>query len=107
MKSSFLVESNDSLYGSDRKFIAEVNKICSVVTGQLMAKLQAVGPCTKQSSLAMELFVRVAVRNDLTSQTTVLALNLWNLAVKDDSIDKKYLVSIEQCQGYFCPSGRR
>ncbi|RZC42930.1 UPF0505 protein C16orf62 -like protein, partial [Asbolus verrucosus] len=85
------VESNDSLYGSDKKFIAEINKMCAVVAGELISKLQALGPCKKQSSLAVELFVRVAVRNDLNAQTTTLALNLWNLAAKDDSVDKKYM----------------
>lgn len=87
------MESNDSLYGSDKKFIAEINKICSVVTAELMNKLQTLGPCTKQSSLALELFVKFAVRNDLTNQMMVLALNLWNLANRDNSLDKKYLVS--------------
>ncbi|XP_008195313.1 VPS35 endosomal protein-sorting factor-like [Tribolium castaneum] len=86
------VESNDSLYGSDKKFIAEINKICSVVTNELMSKLQSLGPCTKQSTFAIELFVKLAVRNDLTNQMLVLALNLWNLAKRDNTLDTKYLI---------------
>lgn len=87
----FLVESNDSLYGSDKKFISEINKICSVVTEEVTKKLQNLR--NKQGAFAVELFIRLAFRNDITNQMMVLALNLWSLAVRDNSIDKKYLVS--------------
>jgi hypothetical protein len=48
-----------------------------------------------QASLALDLFVRVVVRGDLTeSSLTTLAINLWNLAHRHGHIDQKLSVSI-------------
>ena len=36
----FAVDSNDTLYGSDPKFIAEINKMCSVLLDEILAHLK-------------------------------------------------------------------
>lgn len=88
------VDSNDSLYGSDPKFIAEVNKMCTVVLGQILAQLKQLGGGRKQSQLALETTVRLTLRADLNeSAMQNLVLNLWQLSVKHGCYDSKYLVS--------------
>jgi len=36
-----LVASNDALYGSDPKFIAEVNRVCGIVVEEIFSQLRA------------------------------------------------------------------
>lgn len=36
----FAVDSNDTLYGSDPKFITEINKMCSVLLEEILAHLK-------------------------------------------------------------------
>lgn len=87
------VDSNDSLYGSDPKFITEVNKMCTVVLGQILVQLKQIGPSRKQSQLALDAIVRLALRADLNeSAMQTLMLNLWQLCVKHGNYDTKYLV---------------
>ncbi|KAJ8974474.1 hypothetical protein NQ317_016128 [Molorchus minor] len=87
------VESNDSLYGSDPKFISEINNMCSIIIGEILVLLQELGSSRRQSQIAMELFVRVAIRGDLScSSVPQLALNLWNLSLKNKNVDIKYMV---------------
>lgn len=89
------VDSNDSLYGSDPKFIAEVNKMCTVVLGQILAQLKQIGAGRKQSQLALETVVRLALRTDLNeSAMQTLILNLWQLCVKNGNCDLRYLVRV-------------
>lgn len=38
-----LVDSNDVLYGSDPKFLAEINKMCSVLLEEILNNLQILG----------------------------------------------------------------
>lgn len=88
------VDSNDSLYGSDPKFIAEVNKMCTVVLGQILTQLKQIGSGRKQSQLALETVVRLALRADLNeSAMQTLMVNLWQLCVKNGNFDVKYVVS--------------
>ncbi|KAJ8925622.1 hypothetical protein NQ315_009466 [Exocentrus adspersus] len=87
------VESNDSLYGSDPKFISEINNICSIVVGELLNLLQELGSCRRQSQIAVDLFVRIATRGDLNSGPVFhLALNLWQLSLKNGYCDVKYMI---------------
>lgn len=87
------IDSNDSLYGSDPKFIAEVNKMCTVVLGQILSQLKQIGSGRKQSQLALETVLRLALRADLNeSAMQHLILNLWQLCVKQGNYDLKYLV---------------
>lgn len=52
-------------------------------------------PFPFQSSLAIELLIRVAVKADLSKpDLATLALNLWNLAQKHGCLDVKLAVSV-------------
>ncbi|KAJ9574992.1 hypothetical protein L9F63_007820, partial [Diploptera punctata] len=87
------VDSNDTLYGSDPKFILEINKMCSVLLDEILAHLKYLGASEqlqKQALLALDLFVRVVTRGDLREPSlATLAVNLWNLAHRHGHIDTK------------------
>lgn len=91
-----MVDSNDVLYGSDPKFIGELNRMCSVVVEEILNHLKYLGSnelYQKQSSLALELLIRIAVKADLSKpDLATLALNLWNLAQKHGCMDVKLAV---------------
>lgn len=78
------VISNDQLYGSDPKFINEINDICSGIVEELLAELKTLSDKPKlQGSLALELFERVTTAADLRDdQMFQLAIKLWNLSIK-------------------------
>lgn len=86
------MESNDALYGSDQKFIGEIDKMCTVMIREILTQIQKLEAGSKQSILCMELFVKIVTRNNLSATMMNLALNLWNVASRDSSMDKKYLV---------------
>ncbi|XP_063972695.1 VPS35 endosomal protein-sorting factor-like isoform X1 [Diachasmimorpha longicaudata] len=87
------VDSNDKLYGSDEKFINEVNKICTKVLEELLDHLKYLGGndmLDKQSNFAMEVFGRFVMRGDLRhSGMANMAVNLWNLSLKHGCVDPK------------------
>ncbi|XP_046994763.1 VPS35 endosomal protein-sorting factor-like isoform X1 [Schistocerca americana] len=87
------VVSNDTLYGSDPKFIAEINKTCSALIDEILNHLKFLGAneqYKKQSSLALDLFTRIIIRGNLSEPSiTALALNLWNLAHRHGQADVK------------------
>ncbi|RZF44922.1 hypothetical protein LSTR_LSTR013788 [Laodelphax striatellus] len=87
------VDSNDVLYGSDPKFIAEINSVCSGLIEEILTHLKFLGSSEqlhKQAALAFDLFIRIVIRGDLTSPgLATLALNLWNLANKNRLLDSK------------------
>lgn len=87
------VDSNDTLYGSDPKFISEINKMCSVLLEEILSHLKYLNTneqFQKQASLAMDLFARVVIRGDLQEPSLMtLAINLWNLAHRHGHIDQK------------------
>lgn len=88
------VVSNDELYGSDNKFIAEINTMSSQVVDQILHQLKAYGDGNQlrfQSSLALELFVKMVYNADVSKDKMfVLVGNLWNLAMKNrSSLDAK------------------
>lgn len=88
----FQVDSNDRLYGSDQKFIVEVNKLSSKVLHEILTHLKYLGTIEqleKQSSLALDLFIRMMIRADLQQSTMAqLAVNLWNLSQKHGDEDQ-------------------
>lgn len=90
------VDSNDKLYGSDHKFISEVNKICSKVLEELLNHLKHLGTTDqldKQSALAHQLFFHMLVRADLEKPSlSHIAVNLWNLSQKHGVNDPKLKV---------------
>lgn len=87
------VDSNDKLYGSDQKFIGEVNKICSKIVEEILNHLKYLGSTEqfdKQSALALELFNCFVIRADLRDPVLAnMAVNLWNLSQRHGSVDPK------------------
>lgn len=88
------VDSNDALYGNDPKFVAEICKICSTVTDEILAHLKYLGDrgtFKRQSNLALELFSRIVSFGDLSSNSlSTLAFNLWALAHRHGNFDKRF-----------------
>jgi hypothetical protein len=86
------------LYGSDEKFVDEINQMCSKVMEELLSYLKYLNTSNeldKQSILAFELFVRMIIRIDLTRPSLLhIAVNLWNLSQKHNTVDSKLKVSI-------------
>ncbi|XP_076656449.1 VPS35 endosomal protein-sorting factor-like [Halictus rubicundus] len=87
------VDSNDKLYGSDKKFISEVNKICSKIVEEILSHLKYLGTTDqleKQANLALELFNCFVIRADLRDPSLAhMAVNLWNLSQRYNFIDSK------------------
>ncbi|XP_053987502.1 VPS35 endosomal protein-sorting factor-like isoform X2 [Hylaeus volcanicus] len=87
------VDSNDKLYGSDQKFISEVNKICSKMVEEILSHLKYLGSTDqleKQAALALELFNCFVIRADLRDPSLAhMAVNLWNLSQRRGFIDSK------------------
>lgn len=93
------VISNDELYGSDPKFIAEINILCTQIVEQILIQLKQLGDANQiksQCKLAMDLFEKILLKADVSKETMFsLAVNLWNLAMKNkNSLDIKLPVSI-------------
>lgn len=91
------VDSNDVLYGSDPKFIAEINKLCSQIVTKILEHLVVLGNKKNlilQSQIAIELFQRVVIFGDLSKPELFnLAYKLWNLSQKHlESSKLKYTV---------------
>uniref|UniRef100_A0A182NQY8 Uncharacterized protein n=1 Tax=Anopheles dirus TaxID=7168 RepID=A0A182NQY8_9DIPT len=84
------VISNDDLYGSDPKFIAEVNELCCTVCDKLLQHLKLLlesNALRAQSQLALDLFLKIITGADLSvDKMFTLTVNLWNLAVKNRSV---------------------
>uniref|UniRef100_A0A3B3RIB6 VPS35 endosomal protein-sorting factor-like n=1 Tax=Paramormyrops kingsleyae TaxID=1676925 RepID=A0A3B3RIB6_9TELE len=82
------VDSNETLYGSDPKFVAEINKLCETLIGQVLDHLKSLGReeaagVRKQSSLAFSLFGCLLAHGNLqNNKLNQLAINLWNLSHK-------------------------
>jgi hypothetical protein len=86
------VISNDELYGSDIKFINEINEISTRILNELLKMLQIMSENPKLQCLAaLELFERVATKADVTDEKLYsLAVNLWNLSIKNrQHVDSK------------------
>lgn len=81
------VDSNDTLYGSDPKFLIELNKMSSIILSEILSQLQLCAG-KQQSGAALELILRLALKSDLSNIARVnLAENLWNLALKNMAQD--------------------
>ncbi|XP_030629505.1 VPS35 endosomal protein-sorting factor-like [Chanos chanos] len=80
------VDSNETLYGGDPKFVAEINKLCETLIGQVLDHLKSLGRdegLRRQSSLAFSLFGCLLAHGDLrNNKLNQLAVNLWNLSHK-------------------------
>uniref|UniRef100_A0A3B4TWB0 VPS35 endosomal protein-sorting factor-like n=1 Tax=Seriola dumerili TaxID=41447 RepID=A0A3B4TWB0_SERDU len=80
------VDSNETLYGGDPKFLSEINKLCETLIGQILDHLKALGrdeSTRRQGSLAFSLFGVLLSHGDLrNNKLSQLAINLWNLSHK-------------------------
>ncbi|KAK7873878.1 hypothetical protein R5R35_005739 [Gryllus longicercus] len=94
------VDSNDTLYGSDPKFITEINKMCSILLEEILIHLKNLGineQYQAQATLAVSLFSRVVIRGNLKDGALLnLAVNLWNLAQKHNCVDPKQVTKIAE-----------
>ncbi|XP_062553842.1 VPS35 endosomal protein sorting factor-like [Armigeres subalbatus] len=93
------VISNDELYGSDPKFLAEIHTISCEVCDELLQILKQLlesNAIRQQSQLALDLFLKIITGADLTvDRMFTLTYNLWNLAVKNrNALDAKQLQKI-------------
>ncbi|XP_042336793.1 VPS35 endosomal protein-sorting factor-like isoform X2 [Sceloporus undulatus] len=90
------VESNDTLYGGDTKFLTETNKLCETVIAQILEHLKSLGKdetLKRQSQLALYFFNSILAHGDLrNNKLNQLAVNLWNLAQKYGFADTKTMV---------------
>lgn len=86
--------SNDELYGSDPKFIAEINVLCTQVVDLILLHLKHLGEnnqLVEQCTLSLELFERIVFNSNISKDKMFpLSINLWNLAMKNAKLfDKK------------------
>ncbi|KAG2455769.1 CP062 protein, partial [Polypterus senegalus] len=80
------VESNETLYGGDPKFVAEINKLCDTLIDQILDHLKSLGKeeaFQRQSSIAIMLLNTLLAHGDLrNNRLNQMVVNLWNLAQK-------------------------
>uniref|UniRef100_A0A8C0BKN4 VPS35 endosomal protein-sorting factor-like n=1 Tax=Buteo japonicus TaxID=224669 RepID=A0A8C0BKN4_9AVES len=90
------VDSNDTLYGGDSKFLTEINKLCETVIAQILDHLKTLGKeetLKRQSQLALYFFNTILAHGDLrNNKLNQLSVNLWNLAQKHGFADTKTMV---------------
>ncbi|NXS80622.1 CP062 protein, partial [Erpornis zantholeuca] len=90
------VDSNDTLYGGDSKFLAEINKLSETVVSQILDHLKTLGKeetLRRQSQLALYFFNTILAHGDLrNNRLNQLSVNLWNLAQKHGFADTKTMV---------------
>ncbi|XP_061611932.1 VPS35 endosomal protein-sorting factor-like isoform X2 [Phyllopteryx taeniolatus] len=81
------MDSNETLYGGDPKFLSEINKLCETLIGQILDNLKALGreeTTRRQGTLAFSLFCVLLSHGDLrNNKLSQLAVNLWNLSHKN------------------------
>uniref|UniRef100_A0A3Q3KWI5 VPS35 endosomal protein-sorting factor-like n=1 Tax=Labrus bergylta TaxID=56723 RepID=A0A3Q3KWI5_9LABR len=80
------VDSNETLYGGDPKFLSEINKLCETLIGQILDHMKALGrdeSTRRQGALAFSLFGVLLAHGDLrNNKLSQLSVNLWNLGHK-------------------------
>ncbi|XP_022800281.1 UPF0505 protein C16orf62-like [Stylophora pistillata] len=90
------VDSNDRLYGCDKKFLAEINRLVSTLIEAVFEHLKSLTSeeeLKKQAAIAIGFFNRLLCHADLSRpQLATLALNLWNLAQKHGYGNTKYTI---------------
>lgn len=87
------VESNDALYGSDQKFLDEIDKICTILLGEIKGSLNKNPVSRNQYTVALELFTTIAVRGDLNHmEMQTLALDIWEILLRNGQSDRYSLV---------------
>lgn len=99
------VISNDELYGSDPKFIAEVHSMCSQLIESILLQMKQLADNNNlraQCSLSLDLFQKLVLNANISNEKMfTLSINLWNLAMKnrkylDAKLPGKLLMNIQQ-----------
>uniref|UniRef100_A0A8C2SHM3 VPS35 endosomal protein-sorting factor-like n=1 Tax=Capra hircus TaxID=9925 RepID=A0A8C2SHM3_CAPHI len=97
------VDSNDSLYGGDSKFLAENNKLCETVMAQILEHLKTLAKdeaLKRQSSLGLSFFNSILAHGDLrNNRLNQLSVNLWHLAQRHGCVDTRTMVRCGVGQG--------
>uniref|UniRef100_A0A8C9K4I1 VPS35 endosomal protein-sorting factor-like n=1 Tax=Panthera tigris altaica TaxID=74533 RepID=A0A8C9K4I1_PANTA len=92
------VDSNDSLYGGDTKFLAENNKLCETVMAQILEHLKTLAKdeaLKRQSSLGLSFFNSILAHGDLrNNRLNQLSVNLWHLAQRHGCADTRTMVRL-------------
>uniref|UniRef100_A0A672Z2W7 VPS35 endosomal protein-sorting factor-like n=1 Tax=Sphaeramia orbicularis TaxID=375764 RepID=A0A672Z2W7_9TELE len=90
------VDSNETLYGGDPKFLSEINKLCETLIGQILDHLKVLGRdenTRRQGALAFSLFGVLVSHGDLrNNKLSQLTVNLWNLSHKHGYCDTRISV---------------
>uniref|UniRef100_A0A8D0AW33 VPS35 endosomal protein-sorting factor-like n=1 Tax=Sander lucioperca TaxID=283035 RepID=A0A8D0AW33_SANLU len=91
------VDSNETLYGGDPKFLLEINKLSETLIGQVLDHLKGLGrdeATRRQGALAFSLFGVLLAHGDLrNNKLSQLAVNLWNLSHKHGYCETRVSVS--------------
>ncbi|KAK7918891.1 hypothetical protein WMY93_010175 [Mugilogobius chulae] len=92
-----VLDSNETLYGGDPKFLSEINKLCETLIGQVLDHLKVLGgeeqTARRQGALAFSLFGVLVAHGDLrNNKLSQLAVNLWNLSHKHGYCDTRLSV---------------
>lgn len=89
------VESNDTLYGCDPKFLAEISEVCSTLVGEIFAQVKALDQQEtqkRQALLCLEIFQRVVGHADLSDGAMLsLAVKLWSIVIRTSQLDSKLI----------------
>ncbi|XP_059139678.1 VPS35 endosomal protein-sorting factor-like [Physella acuta] len=93
------VDSNDSMYGHDPKFLSEVKLMANTLIAEILSHLKSISTpenAKRQSSLILEVTSALLTTCDL-SQTSIATLiaNLWGLALKNGQADVKVLKKLQ------------
>ncbi|CAF92818.1 unnamed protein product, partial [Tetraodon nigroviridis] len=95
------MDSNETLYGGDPKFISEINKLCETLIGQILDHLKALGrdeSARRQGVLAFALFGVLLAHGDLrNNKLSQLSVNLWNLSHKHGYCETRMSVRTLEC----------
>ncbi|XP_045704809.1 VPS35 endosomal protein-sorting factor-like isoform X2 [Phyllostomus hastatus] len=90
------VDSNDSLYGGDSKFLAENNKLCETAMAQVLQHLKTLAKdeaLKRQSLLGLSFFNSILAHGDLrNNRLNQLSVNLWHLAQRHGYADTRTMV---------------
>ncbi|XP_072311686.1 VPS35 endosomal protein-sorting factor-like isoform X1 [Eucyclogobius newberryi] len=91
------MDSNETLYGGDPKFLSEINKLCETLIGQVLDHLKVLGreelTARRQGALAFSLFGVLVAHGDLrNNKLSQLTVNLWNLSHKHGYCDTRLSV---------------
>ncbi|XP_052263042.1 VPS35 endosomal protein-sorting factor-like isoform X1 [Dreissena polymorpha] len=93
------VDSNDSLYGSDPKYVSEVVGICSTLVDEILGHLKSLtNPENekRQTQLSLELFHTLVAHGDVSQDKLLaLAVKLWSLAQRNHQADQKQMKRIQ------------